>query len=131
MKLVDQRDVAWESRAHFFGAAAQAIRRILTDRARARGRLKRGGAARAIGLEDAGQIAEPERDEEVLALDEALEALAALDAQKAKVVELRFFGGLTGDEAARALGVSPSTVARDWQFARVWLHKRIAEGAGA
>lgn len=127
LRLVGPSDRGWENRAHFFGAAAQAIRRILTDRARSRARLKRGAPVRPVALQDAGEIAEPQRDQELLAIDAALEALAALDPQKARVVELRFFAGLTGEETAKALGISPSTVARDWKFARVWLHKRIAE----
>lgn len=127
LRLVGPSDRGWENRAHFFGAAAQAIRRILTDRARSRARLKRGGPVRPVALQDAGDITEPERDQDLLALDDALIALEALDAQKARVVELRFFGGLTGKEAAEAMGVSPITVARHWRFARAWLHKRIAE----
>lgn len=128
LRLVGPTDMGWENRAHFFGAAARAIRRILTDRARARGRIKRGGNARPLALENPDQVAAPERGEDLLALDEALEELNRLDPQKAKVVELRFFGGLTGVETAQALGVSPSTVARDWQFARVWLHRRVNTG---
>lgn len=128
LRLVGPSDRGWENRAHFFGAASQAIRRILTDRARNRSRLKRGGPVRAISLQDAGDIAEPERDGELLALDEALTALADLDPQKARVVELRFFGGLSGEEAAEALGISASTVARDWKFARVWLHAKLTGG---
>lgn len=130
LRLVGPSDRGWENRAHFFGAASQAIRRILTDRARGRARLKRGGPVRAISLQDAGDIAEPARDDELLALDEALTALAQLDPQKARVVELRFFGGLSGEEAAEAMGISASTVARDWKFARVWLHAKIT-GEGA
>jgi len=129
LRLVGPSDRGWDNRAHFFGAAAQAIRRILTDRARSRSRIKRGGAVRPLALQDAGEVTDPERDQDLLALDEALTALAALDAQKARVVELRFFGGLTGKETAEALGVSPVTVARAWRFARAWLHKRIAEEA--
>lgn len=83
---------------------------------------------RAMSLQDAGDIAEPERDGELLALDEALTALAELDPQKARVVELRFFGGLSGEETAEALGISASTVARDWKFARVWLHAKLTGG---
>ncbi len=128
LRMVGPSDRGWENRAHFFGAASQAIRRILTDRARNRSRVKRGGSVRAISLQDAGDITGPERDTELLALDEALSALAALDPQKARVVELRFFGGLTGEETAEALGISASTVARDWRFARVWLHARVSDG---
>lgn len=128
LRLVGPNGDGWESRAHFFGAAAQAIRRILVDHARSKQAAKRGGQSEreSIALESiAGEV----EDVDMVALDEAMDKLAKLDAQKAKVVELRFFGGLTGDETATALGISASTVARDWQFARVWL-KRELEGKG-
>lgn len=128
LRLVGPNESGWESRAHFFGAAAQAIRRILVDHARTKQAAKRGGQVEreSIALESiAGEV----EDVDMVALDDAMEKLAKLDAQKAKVVELRFFGGLTGEETATALGISPSTVARDWQFARVWL-KRELEGQG-
>jgi RNA polymerase sigma factor (TIGR02999 family) len=121
----------WESRAHFFGAAARAIRRILIDRARSRGRLRRGGGTRALSLESAlaagiaQAVTVDEPDVDLLALDEALERLARIDAQQASVVELRFFGGLSPEETAETLGVSPSTVARSWRFARIWLHREL------
>ena len=118
-------DAGWENRAHFFGAAAQAIRRILIDRARARHRLKRGSGERPLPLEAASELAVDGPDLDVLALDEALSRLSALDARKVQVVELRFFGGLDVDETAATLGLSPSTVAREWSFARIWLHREM------
>lgn len=118
----------WENRAHFFGAAARAIRRILIDHARSKGRLKRGGeggqAAKAVSLEEGMMISSAE-PEQLIEFDGALKRLAEVDEQKARVVELRFFAGLTADQTALALGVSPSTVARDWQFARVWLFNEL------
>jgi RNA polymerase sigma factor (TIGR02999 family) len=130
LRLVGPGEVTWENRAHFFGAAARAIRRILTDHARARDSAKRGGGRSRLSVEDL-RIAAPEAGVDLLALDEALNRLAELDAQKCKVVELRFFGGLTAEETALALGVSPSTVARDWQFARVWLQRELSRGETA
>jgi RNA polymerase sigma-70 factor (ECF subfamily) len=133
LRLVVPGDVTWENRAHFFGAAAKAIRRILIDHARARASAKRGGGQDRVGLEGLA-IAAPEAGGarvggvDLLALDEALNQLAALAPDKAKVVELRFFAGLTAEETARALGVSESTVARDWHFARVWLHRELSRG---
>ena len=128
LRLVGPADVGWENRAHFFGAAARAIRRILIDRARARRRHKRGGGERPLPLEAAAEIAVDGPSLDVLALDEALQRLAALDEQISRVVELRFFGGLSVEETAGALGVSASTVARLWQFARVWLHREMSSG---
>jgi RNA polymerase sigma factor (TIGR02999 family) len=128
LRLIGPNESGWESRAHFFGAAAQAIRRILVDHARTKHAAKRGGhlERESVALESiAGEV----ENVDMVALDEAMERLAKFDAQKAKVVELRFFGGLTGEETATALGISASTVARDWQFARVWL-KRELEGQG-
>jgi len=122
LRLVGSRKVGWESRAHFFGAAARAIRRILVERARARR-----GARRPLRLDTEAPLAEPAPSLDVLALDEALAKLAALDAQKARVVELRFFGGLSVDETASTLGVSARTVDRDWVFARTWLHRAMSE----
>jgi RNA polymerase sigma factor (TIGR02999 family) len=128
LRLVGPADGGWENRAHFFGAAAQAIRRILIDRARARRRVKRGSGERPLPLDAAGELAVDGPDLDVLALDEALQRLAALDPRKARVVELRFFGGLDQDETAATLGISPSTVAREWSFARVWLHREMTGG---
>jgi RNA polymerase sigma factor (TIGR02999 family) len=118
-------EASWESRAHFFGAAARAIRRILTDHARQRGRVKRGSGVRQVSLDEAGPVAQPVEDMDLVGLDAALTALAEQDPQKAQVVELRFFAGLTAEQTAQALGISPSTVARDWAFAKVWLHREL------
>jgi RNA polymerase sigma factor (TIGR02999 family) len=127
LRLVGSDSAGWENRAHFFGAAARAIRRILIDRARARRAARRGGG-RALRLQTDAPLAADVPSVDVLELDEALEKLAALDPQKARVVELRFFGGLSVDETAATLGVSASTVARDWVFARTWLHRAMGEG---
>jgi RNA polymerase sigma-70 factor (ECF subfamily) len=126
LRLVHAPGCAWQSRAHFFGAAARAIRRILIDRARARGRLRRGDRERPLPLDAARFVGAGEPSFDLLALDEALERLAAIDAEQAQVVELRFFGGLSLEETAVALGVSPSTVARAWRLARLWLHRELA-----
>jgi len=128
LRLVGPTDIGWESRAHFFGAAARAIRRILTDRARSRRRLKHGSGQRPLPLDEAASVGVDGLSVDVLALDEALERLSALDAQKARIVDLRFFGGLSVDETAAALGVSPSTVAREWAFSRIWLHREMSAG---
>lgn len=120
-----QDKATWQNRAHFFGAAALAIRRILTDHARERNRLKRGGGLGRVPLDDSLSISS-EQDVDLVSLDDALTRLATVDEQKARVVSLRFFAGLTVDQTALALGVSPSTVARDWQFARVWLSRDIS-----
>ena len=127
LRLVGPEDVKWQNRAHFFGAAAQAIRRILVDHARGRGRLKRGGpsAARAP-LENIEVIAPPSSEADLLALDEALSRLAALDPAKARVVELRYFGGLSLEDTAKAMEISVATVSRYWEFARVWLHRELS-----
>jgi len=120
LRLVDVKGVAWQDRAHFFAIAAQMMRRILVDRARRRGSAKRGGAAVRVNLDDIPDVAaSPER--QVIALDHALEALAQLDPRKARVVELRYFGGLSVEETALVLKVSPDTVMRDWRLASAWL----------
>jgi RNA polymerase sigma factor (TIGR02999 family) len=126
LRLVGSDQAGWENRAHFFGAAARAIRRILVDRARARRAARRGGG-RPLRLDTDAPLAGPEPSLDVLALDEALAKLASIDAQKARVVELRFFGGLSVDETAASLGVSASTVAREWVFARTWLHRAMSD----
>jgi RNA polymerase sigma factor (TIGR02999 family) len=125
MRLVDQRNVTWQSRAHFFGIAAQLMRRILIDYARSRQTGKRGGGALRAPLDEALVVAE-DRASELLALDAALQALAQVDPQQAKVVELRFFGGLTVEESAEVIGISPATVKRDWSMAKAWLHREMA-----
>ncbi|HZW08750.1 MAG TPA: sigma-70 family RNA polymerase sigma factor [Phycisphaerales bacterium] len=125
MRLVGPTDQGWEGRAHFFGAAARAIRRILVDHARARGRAKRGGGWQRVALEE--QEAPPSSPLDLLALDDALEHLARIDPRMARLVELRFFAGLAVADAAEALGISAATAAREWELARVWLHARLSE----
>jgi len=126
IRLVGAESANWQNRAHFFGAAATAIRRILIDHARSKARLKRGGDRVRDPLDDV-LIVSPERDERLLELNEALTRLADASPQKARVVELRFFGGLTEEETAEVLGVSARTVTRDWRFARAWLHAELGE----
>jgi RNA polymerase sigma-70 factor (ECF subfamily) len=127
VRLIDARTVRWEDRAHFFAVAARIMRRILVDWARARQNLKRGGGARRVTLEDA-LMATPERGADVLALDEALERLTVLNARQSQVVELRYFGGLSDEEVAEVLGVSPRTVRHDWSVARAWLYRELSRG---
>jgi RNA polymerase sigma factor (TIGR02999 family) len=124
VKLVDQRAVRWQNRAHFFGIAAQLMRRILVDHARARDAAKRGAGEAPLSLEEC-QLTAPGVDVEILALDEALTRLASMDPQQSRVVELRFFAGLTMDETAEVLHVSPATVGREWTLARAWLYAEI------
>jgi RNA polymerase sigma factor (TIGR02999 family) len=126
MRLVDQRNASWQNRSHFFGIAAQAMRRILVDHARRKRASKREGGER-VTLDESVAEAQ-ERSVDVLALDDALTKLAALDPRQAKVVELRFFGGLDIEQTAESLGVSPATVKRDWTFARAFLQREM-EGA--
>ena len=128
LRLVDQREVRWQSRAHFFGIAAQLMRRILVDHARRRGYEKRGGGALQVSLDEA-MIVSQDRAAEVVALDEALRALAEIDARKSQIVELRFFGGLSIEEAAEVLQVSPGTVMREWTLAKAWLKREMTGGA--
>lgn len=127
LRLIDQRRVAWQNRAHFFGIAAQAMRRVLVDHARARHAAKRGGELqRQVTLSGVDEAAEDGGGAvDVLALHEALDRLAALDADQAKLVELRYFSGLTIDETAAALGISPATVKREWSIARAWLRREL------
>ncbi len=120
LRLIDARHIDWQNRAHFFAISASLMRRILVDLARERQARKRGGSAERVVLEE-GLIAGPERNEDLVALDEALNALAAVDERKSQVVELRFFGGLTEVEIAEALQISPETVRRDWRLAKAWL----------
>lgn len=128
MKLIDISDVSWQDRAHFFAVASNVMRHILVDHARARQTEKRGGEARRIALEDAVQLSD-ERDIDLLALDEAMKQLAEFDAQQSRIVELRFFGGLTIEETAHVIGISPATVKREWTMAKAWLFRRMkAEG---
>jgi RNA polymerase sigma-70 factor, ECF subfamily len=126
LRLIDQRRVQWRNRAHFFGVAAQIMRRILVDHARGRLAAKRGGGVHALTLGDVGGADEPNDTEvDILALHDALERLAALDPQQARIVELRYFGGLTIEDSAEALGVSAATVKRDWAVARAWLRREL------
>jgi RNA polymerase sigma factor (TIGR02999 family) len=127
LKLIDQRDVNWQNRAHFFGIAAQAMRRILVDYAKARHRDKRGGANENLSLEAATLAVSDGRSVDLEALDEALEQLARLDERQAKIVELRYFGGLSIEETAEILGVSPATVKTDWKSAKAWLRREITK----
>jgi RNA polymerase sigma-70 factor, ECF subfamily len=124
VRLVDQRNLHWKNRAHFFSIASKLMRRILVDLARAHHRAKRGGGALQVSLDEAA-IVSRERAAELVALDEALTRLAAIDERKSKVVELRFFGGMSVEETAEALGVSPITIKRDWSTAKAWLYREI------
>ncbi len=125
LRLVDQARIPWENRSHFFGVAARAMREVLVDRARRRGAAKRGGKADQVTL-SAAQVAAPQATFDVLALDLALQRLAALDERQARLVELRVFGGLTIAEAAEVLGISASTVNREWRHAEAWLCRAMA-----
>ena len=126
LRLIDARDVHWQGRAHFFAIAANLMRRVLVDHARRRDAEKRGGSGLRLTLDEGLAVAK-ETDVDLLAIDEALDRLAKIDAQQARVVELRFFSGLTVDETAAALGVSPKTVKRDWSVARAWLRREIGD----
>jgi len=124
LRLVEGRRIRLRDRAHFFALAATLMRHILVDRARARRNLKRGGGLRHMPLNEAF-VSSPERGTDLVALDDALDALATLDPRRSRVVELRVFGGLTVEETARAIGVSSQTVMRDWKLARVWLRREL------
>jgi len=126
LKLVEQR-VNWKNRAHFFAISAQIMRRILIDHARAHARDKRGGGAIQVSLNEVAVVAEDQAPY-ILALDEALRQLESLDPQKGKIVELRYFGGLSIEETAEVLNVSPRTVRREWQRSKAWLYRMISEG---
>lgn len=125
LKLVNQRRVRWQNRAHFFGISAQIMRRILVDQARFRNRIKRGGGLHLISLDEAMAVPE-EPLFDITAFDEALTQLAAVDPRKARIVELRFFGGLSVPETAEFLKISEVTVMRDWKMAKAWLHKTLS-----
>ncbi len=125
LRLIDQEQVDWQNRAHFFAVAAQAIRRILVDHARARSRKKRGGGQPMLSLDHALTIAENAPSTDMLALDMAMTKLAQQSPGKVKVIELRFFGGLTTAETAAVLGISTSSVERHWEFARTWLYREL------
>lgn len=126
LKLVDQTRVDWKGRSHFYAVGAIAMRRILTDRARSKGRYKRGGKAVRVTLHDDVALAR-DRDEDVLAIEEALNQLERLNKRHAKVVEMRFYGGLTVDQVAEVLGVSKETVKRDWRICKAWIRQRLAK----
>jgi RNA polymerase sigma factor (TIGR02999 family) len=131
LQLGGDKQPTWQNRAHFFGAAAEAMRRILVDRAREKQALKRGGDLKRVGL-DGVELASPMPDDELLALDDALDRLSTVDTRAAEMVKLCFFVGLTQEEAARELGVSLSTAERVWGFARAWLLREVRKGtAGA
>lgn len=125
LKLIDQRDVQWQSRAHFFAIASLAMRRILVNYAKTRNREKRGGADVKVPLEEAMLAIGNVNHAEIIALDEALTRLAKLDEQQARVVELRYFSGLSLEEVAEVIAVSRATVARDWNMAKAWLHQEL------
>ena len=124
LRLIDAKDVQWQSRAHFFAIAANLMRRILVDHARRHDAEKRGGSQIRLTLDEGLAVAK-ETDVDLLAVDEALDRLATIDPQQARVVELRFFSGLSVEETAAVLGVSPKTVKRDWSVARAWLRREI------
>lgn len=126
LKIANQNEHDWQNRAHFFGVAAQAMRHILVDYARAKSRKKRGGWQDRVSFNEELNVAAESADE-VVALDEALGELAALDERKAKVVELKFFGGLNTEEVAEVLKISPETVKRDWRFSRNWLLRELSK----
>ena len=124
IRLVDQRRVDWQNRAHFFGVAANVMRRILVDHARRHGARKRGEGLRTVSIDDAQNVP-ASQEMPVLALDHALDRLEAVDAELARIIELRAFGGLTVEEAAHVLGVSPSTAKRSWRTAKAWLNREL------
>jgi len=129
VRLVDQKNVQWANRSHFFAISAQIMRRILIDHARRHAYAKRGGGARQVSLEEAA-IVVPDHSEELLRLDEALKSLAEMDPRRSQVVELRYFGGLNNEEIAGVLHISENTVTRDWNMARAWLYQQLT-GSGA
>jgi RNA polymerase sigma-70 factor (ECF subfamily) len=125
LRLVDQNQVRWQHQAHFFGIAARLMRQILIEHARSHTRAKRGGGVGTISLDEAAIVSQA-RATELLALDDALERLATIDPRKSQVVELRFFGGLSVEEAAQVLNIAPNTVLRDWRMAKAWLRREIS-----
>jgi RNA polymerase sigma factor (TIGR02999 family) len=128
LRMVKQKEKQFENRAHFFGVAAQAMRHILVDYARARNTAKRGGDARPIWLEEAALVTQ-ERAAELVAFDDALKGLKELSKRQSQVVELRYFGGLSVEETATVLGVSPETVMHDWSMAKTWLHQALSRAS--
>jgi RNA polymerase sigma factor (TIGR02999 family) len=127
LKLVQHPSVEWQNRAHFFGITAQLMRQILIDHARGHGREKREAGHQLVSLEEA-LVFSPEKSAELLKLDESLQRLTKLDPRQGRIVELRFFGGLTVEETSDVLGISPKTVKRDWRMAKAWLHGDLKEG---
>ena len=125
VRLIDWKNVRWQNRAHFFGVAAQIMRRILVDFARSRASAKKGGGTQYVSLSEAMTIS-PERGEDLIALDDALESFAELDSRKSRIVELRFFGGLSVEETAEVLKISARTVMRDWGLAQAWLYRELS-----
>lgn len=130
LRLIGQREVQWQNRAHFFGVAAKMIRRILVDHARGKIAAKRGGAAVKLSLDEALAVS-GKKDLDLVRLDEALHGLANLDPRQERIVELRFFGGLSIEETAEVVGISPATVKREWSVAKAWLLREVSRGAGA
>ena len=124
MRLVDQQNISWKNRAHFFGISARLMRQILVDHARAHNNAKRGGDQQKVPLDDIASLSK-NRAYEIVALDDALQSLSTIDPQQTKIVELRFFGGLTIEETAEVLGISHATVEREWSMARAWLRKEM------
>lgn len=127
IRLVGQRDVTWQNRAHFFGIAAEMMRRILVNYALRSGRVKRGGEAVTIAIDEGFQVADNSSDVNLIDLDEALDRLAGLDSRQARVVELKYFGGLSIEETAEVLGISNATVKREWNMAKAWLRAELAD----
>jgi RNA polymerase sigma-70 factor (ECF subfamily) len=128
IRLVDHKGMRWQNRAHFYAVAAQAMRRILIDRARTRASVKRGGELHPVDLEQAN-LTPQKQAAELVALDDALTDLATIDPRKASVVEMRYFGGMSVEETAEALGISPATVMRDWSTAKAWLLRALSSGS--
>ena len=129
LRLVEHGEITWQNQAQFIGVAARVMRRVLVDYARARQSGKRGGLEQKVSLEIGPLIFTPEQTEELLALDHALTKLAELSPRQCRIIELRFFGGLTVEETAELIGIAPKTVKRDWTVARAWLHREIGKGA--
>ncbi|MBI4468230.1 MAG: sigma-70 family RNA polymerase sigma factor [Acidobacteria bacterium] len=125
VRLIDAKNISWQDRAHFFGVAAHLMRQILMDHARRYRYAKRGGGTPKVSLDEGAEVCK-QPAAELMALDDALTGLAAFDQRKSRVVELRFFGGLSTEEAAEVLGISPRTVAREWRIAKAWLHREIS-----
>ncbi len=131
LKLIDQRNVHWQNRAHFFGVAAQMIRRILVDHARGHQAVKRGSGAAQLSLDEALGVPGQQRDVNLVALDDALGELEKLDPQQSRVIELRYFAGLSIEETAEVMSISPATVKREWSTARAWLFRELNRMGGA